>query len=98
MLTLRDFNPVVHTQADGYQAGAEGEKRKIKWVPMDSWTAANGADLRGSEALSTAHPSGQRALPGDGGVCEVFNHTSSKRKKKSKPGAAKGSSFKRMTK
>lgn len=60
----------------------KGEKRKIEWVPMDSWTTANGADLRGSKALSTAHPSGQRALPGGGGVCEVFNHTSSKRKKK----------------
>lgn len=37
-----------------------------------------GADLHRSKALSTAHPSGHRALPGDGGVCEVYDHSSSK--------------------
>lgn len=67
------------------------KRRKIKSVPMDSWTTANGANLRGSEALSKANPSGQRTLLGDRGVGEVFNHTSSKRKSKNlKP--LKGSS------
>lgn len=28
LLTLRNFNPVVHTQADGYQAGAEGGEKE----------------------------------------------------------------------
>lgn len=56
------------------------EENKISadgFVDYSQW-----ANLRGSEALSKANPSGQRTLLGDRGVCEVFNHTSSKRKSK----------------
>lgn len=95
MLTLR--NPVAHTQADGYQAGAEGERKENKMGADGFVDRSQRGPISADPKLSARLIHLLRALPGDGGAGEVFKHPSSKRKKRNlEPRRAAVS--KRMTK